>query len=293
MDPLTSEARRQTLTRYADQIDDLSNNPPFEDALLPYEVCPLIEVVRWRLQMVEQLVRDELRELANTLNAWRGELRRWHVWMSVMDTFSEEDAWSLQWEFVEPIAFKCMFNPSAARDRLTFVATNAFHQIRLAADKSYPDRLEGDPKKAGAKPRFLSRTQSEDQLARLAGPMAQGTAFVADLQSLDGDDYRDLTRNFRNLSSHAIAPRFNVGLTNTVTRQVVNATKLVEKANGTFEKEEVPDAQMVRYGFGGTPPLPMRKIFAANLAEFGKASACFTVYVAVLDAALAKLPAAP
>jgi hypothetical protein len=291
MESLTSEARRRALALYADQIDDGSGGPPFDGTLLPYDICPLIEVVQWRLTMVDQLVRGELREFANTLNAWRGELRRWHIWMGVMETFSEEDAWSLQWEFVEPIAFKCLFNPSAARDRFTFVATNAFHQVRLAADETYSDRLDGDPKKAGAKPRFLSRTQSEEQLVRLANALAHGAAFVDGVQSLDGEGYRDFTRNFRNLSSHAIAPRFNVGLTNTVTRRVVNATKLVEQRNGTYKEEEIAGKQAVRYGFGGTPPLPMREMFLANFEEFEKARSCFMAYVEVLDTALGALPA--
>jgi hypothetical protein len=49
MESLTSKARRQALARYADKIDDRSGDTPFDGTLLPYGICPLIEVVQWRL----------------------------------------------------------------------------------------------------------------------------------------------------------------------------------------------------------------------------------------------------
>lgn len=167
----------------------------------------------------------ELRELTNTLNEWRGALRRWHVWLNVLDGFSEEEAWALQWEFVESLAFQCLFYPSATRDRFIFVATNALHQVRMAADAAYPDRLAADPKPGKEdRPRFLARKDSEAQLEDIASSLDGGAAFVAALRSLDEDDYLELTRNFRNLASHAIAPRLTVGHTNMVVRRVVAAT---------------------------------------------------------------------
>lgn len=293
MEPLTPDQRRQALASYVQKLEGLADSMPFDGTPLPYEICPRIEEVRWQLSLVDQLVRDELRELTNALNEWRGALLRWHVWMSVLDDFSEEDAWSLQWEFVESIAFQCMFYPVATRDRFTFVATNALHQVRMAADGTYSDRLDSDPPKAGAKPRFLGRSQKEAQLGRIATPLQGGADFIATLRSLDGEGYRKLTNNFRNLASHAIAPRLSIGLTNTVVRRMIAATQLVQQANGTFNEEEVPGKQSVSYGFGGTPPLSMRAVFTGNLAEFEKARACFTAYVDVLDQALATLPLRP
>ncbi len=82
-----------------------------------------------------------------------------------------------------------------------------------------------------------------------------------------------LSSNFRNLASHAIAPRMNVGYTGMVVRTVVPATTMVQQENGSFKSEVIPGKQAVSYGFGGTPPLPMRDVFAANLEEFEKASA--------------------
>ena len=282
--------RRLALTRYADTLESLSAPAPLDGVPFPYDTCPRIEEVRWRLSMVDQLLRDELRELANSLNEWRGALRRWHVWMSVMDTFSEEEAWSLQWEFVESIAFHCMFYPSAMRDRFTFVGTTALHQLRMAADDMYPDRLDADPAPGNYAPRFLQRRQKEAQFERISVPLPDGAGLVAALRVLDDDEYRTLTSNFRNLSSHALAPRLHVGYTNTVVRYVGDRKELVQQENGSFKDEVVPGKQAVYYGFGGTPPLPMREVFAANLQQFERAQACFRSYVNVLDMALATLP---
>lgn len=65
---------------------------------------------------------------------------------------------------------------------------------------------------------------ASSSLEDIASSLDGGAAFVAALRSLDEDDYLELTRNFRNLASHAIAPRLTVGHTNMVVRRVVAAT---------------------------------------------------------------------
>lgn len=293
MEPTAPDKRRLALARYVEGLESLSAPPPLDGPPFPYDVCPLIKMVPWRTSalVAEPLVEGELRELTNTLNEWQGALRRWYVWLTVLDGFSDDEAWDLQWEFVESIAFQCLFYPSATRDRFTFVATNALHQVRMTADAAYPDRLASDPKPGKEdKPRFLSRKHSEAQLEVIASPLDGGTAFTAGLQSIDEDDYLELTRNFRNLASHAIAPRLTVGYTRMVVRRVVPATKMLQQPDGTYKDEPIPGKQQVSYSFGGTDPLQMRAVFAANLAEFEKASACFHAYVDVLDKALATLP---
>ena len=151
-------------------------------------------------------------------------------------------------------------------------------------------RLDSDPPEAGARPATFRRSQKEAQLRRIAAPREGGVDVVARVTTLDDEDYQRVTCDFRHLASHAIAPRLNVGYTRTVVRRMEQATELDRQANGSFNEEAVPGRQAVSYGFGGTPPLSMRAVFTGNLAEFEKASACFTAYVDVLDKALAMLP---
>lgn len=293
IEPTAPEKRRQALARYVEGLESLSAPPPLDSPPFPYNACPLIKKVAWRTPslVADPLVESELQELTNTLNEWQGALRRWCVWLDVLEGLTDDEAWDLQWEFVESIAFQCLFYPSATRDRFAFVATNALHQVRMSSDSAYPDRLISDPKPGKEdKQRFLSRKESEAQLEEIASPLESGSAFIAALRLIDEDDYLDLTRNFRNLASHAIAPRLTVGYTNMVVRRVVPATTRVKQPDGTYKEELVPGKQQVSYGFGGTKPLQMRTVFEANLAEFEKASICFNTYVYVLNRALDTLP---
>ena len=53
----------------------------------------------------------------------------------------------------------------------------------------------------------------------------------------------------------------------------------------------IPGKQKASYGFGGTPPIPMRAAFDLNVAEFEKARACFFAYADLLDASLEAIAA--
>ncbi|WP_406626014.1 hypothetical protein [Acidovorax sp. SDU_ACID1] len=108
-------------------------------AYLPYNVVDL-SAPRWSA-MGDMLIKDELRELTNILNAWLGTLRHWHAWLTVSQGYSDEDTWQLEYEFIAPLATYCLFQPSAIRDTFTFVVTNGMHQVLLATDSSYKDRL--------------------------------------------------------------------------------------------------------------------------------------------------------
>lgn len=293
MESTPQDTRRRALERYLQVGEALQMPAPLGGPPFPYDTCPLIHQVAWRVPAiaVDPLIEGELRELTNTLNAWRAALRRWHTWIAVLDEFTAEDAWGLQWEFVESIAFQCLFYPSATRDRFIFVATNALHQVRMTMDERYPDRLPSDPRPGHEhKGRPPSRKKGEAQLESIVSVLDGGADFMAALQSLDEERYRTLTSNFRNLASHAIAPRLTVGQTAITVRQVVPATTHVQQPNGTFEMEVVQGQQQVSYGVGGTEPLQMRDLLQANLAEFRRGSACFDAYIHVLNTAMATLP---
>jgi hypothetical protein len=290
MEPLTRELRRSAIELFANRLDAIAAEQPVDGLPLPYDVCPLIEQVAWRIPMLDQMVRGELQELTNSLNQWKGAIRRWQAWVRVLEEYAEDEAWALQWEFVEPLAFQCMYQPSSARDRFVFAATNAFHQARLATDRVYVDRLEEDPAVAKRKPKHPSRSNKEAQLRRITEPWQGSKDLLASIAAIDGNRYRSVTANFRNLASHAIAPRFNIGITRFVVRQIVARASLVPAGDGRFISAEVPDAVSVSYGFGGTAPLAMSAVLLENAAEFDLAKRCFGRYVKVLDEALLDLP---
>src|SRR5690606_5792780 len=99
MEPTAPDKRRLAHERYVEELEALSAPPPLDGPPFPYKPCPLIEEVAWRAPhlVADALVDGELRELTNTLDEWRGALRRWCVWLNVLQGFTDDEAWDLQW----------------------------------------------------------------------------------------------------------------------------------------------------------------------------------------------------
>lgn len=140
MDSQTKALLRSAFDAYLQQRETSDFDPA--DGYLPYGLED-IDGVAWGT-MAELLIEDELREITNGLNSWHNDLIRWHAWNAVCKTYSEEDAWEVIREFVEPLAHACMLLPSSTRDQLVFVATNAMHQVRIGIGNGYPFELIED-----------------------------------------------------------------------------------------------------------------------------------------------------
>ncbi|MBX9432253.1 hypothetical protein KY487_23740 [Ralstonia pseudosolanacearum] len=260
---------------------------PSED-YLPYEF-DAIDLRQWRL-LAGTMVKDELQEITNKLNHWHGSLYRWCAWNDTIRPYSEDDAWELRMEFLEPLAHSSLLMPSSTRDTFTFIATNSMHQVRLATEPDYRDFLEGDPQRPGEKV-HLSRRKKELRLQKLIAQWPKESAeFMAALRLLDGKDYREATSDYRNLNSHSIGPRLGIGITRTVVRYVEQATTLVKQADGTHLVTLVPGKMQVHYGVGGTTPLDMEAVWAANLDQYRRARECYSKYRSLLNAGLAAMP---
>jgi hypothetical protein len=251
-----------------------------------YEACERVEKGNWRL-FAGLGVASDLRLALNHLNAWRVRLHEWAAWLKVLELHEEPIALELQLHFLDHLMFFCMFQPSGFRDALAQVATHAVHQGNLSTGKTERDVLEQDSRKWP-----LKRKETEAQLKRLCEHWTQAEAFIESLSALDADDYRRLTRNYRNQASHAIPPRFGWGEVGFVTRSVEPWQDMVDKGDGTFQLEDSPDRKSVCYSLGGTPPLELEETYRANLREHDLASRALESYCALLDEILLALPAA-
>lgn len=289
MDPLSDELRRALVTAFLDRIEESKGLKP-DSKPFPYDALPGVKMVRWPLFLAEMMIEDELRELTNQLNHWQSNLRRWHAWNEVLESQDADARWEAEWGWVEPLAFYCMFQPSASRDRFIMVGTHALHQVRMAIDPATIDTLLGDPKTPEEVRFFPTRRDKEKQLKELAKAWPTGKAFVQAIGQLDDRGYRALTGDFRNRASHGIAPRFSVGFTSMVTRTRLQATKMEQQLDGTYAEVPVPGRLSTSYGFGGTPPLSMKDAWAANFAQFERARQSFGAYVALLAEAVANIP---
>lgn len=289
MDALTSWDRRRILDEYL-RIGEGAMDLLPASALLPFGVLPDHSDRAWRLPYVEQMLDDDLRELTNGLNQWRGSLRQWHVWTLTMGPLDEDTRWSTEIEFVIPLAFMCMFMPSSHRDRFGYIALRAMHQVLMSLDPDREDFVVGDPKGPGKKTRHVGRTEREKYLAEMVEQWPEGIAFIQALQRLDDGNHEDATWDFRNRSSHALAPRFTLGDVQMITRERRQATRLERQADDRYREVPVPDRMAVSYGFGGIPPLDMDQARTLNVDQFELARTCFQAYVALLRVAIAAIP---
>lgn len=237
---------------------------------------------KWYL-LGETIVETEFRELINIINRWNTYLSNWEVFTEIISAEDETIQYHLQSEFIHPTAHFCVTLPSAIRDIITSVGTNTFHQVKLSQRNNYLDSLPTDAnfKKTG-KMVGTKRKDKEKTLQLIMSDWPNADEFLKYLNRLNDRGYINTTQNYRNLASHAIAPRFELGQTRFVTREVIKREKLVEVPSGGFILKEVPDKWDVGYNFSPTEPLNLEKILSANIKQFHMAVSCFNSYKNIL-----------
>jgi hypothetical protein len=280
------ELVRRGVEKYIEHYNDADLVPA--DDFLKYDFD---EIGRrdWEL-FGDAIVKGELTEATNVLNGWQNSLLRWDSWNRALSEFGNDEAWDLRVEFVESCAHRCLIYPSAVRDMLTMVATNGMHQVHLASESGYRDHLQYDPSPLDKRPLFPTRKQKEERLKNLMTGKPKAAKFFNALISIDDAAYRKSTFDYRNRSSHAIAPRLAIGITQIVTRSVVPAEELVQQSDGTFKSVTIPGKMVVQYGHGGTPPLDMVRSHVANVDQYRLARHCFQSYREILEEAMASMP---
>tara|TARA_R110002095_G_scaffold142561_1_gene123512 strand:- start:633 stop:1508 length:876 start_codon:yes stop_codon:yes gene_type:complete len=279
------ELLREAFDKYLMHVHEADLQP--NDMMLSYDFDFLADR-KWN-GLAETMLGCDLRELTNLINGWGMSLKRWHAWSMVLNGHDELKACELRSEFLDSLVHKCLLRPSSIRDTLTSVATAAFHQVRLSIDRSYPDYIEGDPRTPEEKPMFFTRKQKEKRLNNLIKIWPESTLILNSLRKINTTTYINKTSDYRNLANHSIGPRLGVGETRTVTRSIEPATVFEEAEKGRFTRVNVPGKVVVSYGFGGTLPLDLETVRAANLAQYQLARSCYTEYRTLLEMTVAKI----
>ncbi len=240
--------------------------------------------------LADEMVRSDLQELTNLINGWSSLLYRWHAWSMVLEGREERETWELRSEFLDSMLHECLLMPASIRDAITSVATAAFHQVRLSIDQSYRDYLEGDPETPEKKAKSLNqRWQKEKRLSGLVQVWPNSSNFLKTLREINTSDYVAETYDYRNLTAHTIGPRLGIGHTRIVKRSVKQAQALKQIDDGSYVVENVPGKLTVSYGYGGTPPLNLEVVRAANLDQYEKARSCYVEYRALLEAVVKEI----
>lgn len=187
----------------------------------------------------------------------------------------ENDAWEIQHHFIEPLAFYCLFQPSTGAERILEVAENAMHQANCHIFPDMKDKLDQDDLKPGKQLGFKDR---KAQLDRLGSRWENYQVFKNLWAQIDSKSYRESIKNFRNLSSHSIAPRFGFGEIGRAFRSIVPAQEMVQQPDGFYKPVNHPSKKMISYAIGVQEPLSHEPIYEANLQEFLKVKRCMLAF---------------
>lgn len=246
-----------------------------------------------------EMIEADLRELTNIINEWNNLLNRWYAWNKVLKPYKEDRLveWEIENEFLKLIINKCLFAPSRIKDVFINVGIENFHQIRLATDNKYEDKIEKhhyDPRIRLSDNQLIrkhpSRKNKEEILEDIQS-FCNNSKFINTLKELNNNKYqRQLTQDYRNLSSHSIAPRITAGTVSPVTRTIVKMTRMQKNLDGSFSEVEVKGKTAAAYSYGGIEPLDRNEVFEANVKEFKKARNCYYEFKTLLEVTISKIP---
>lgn len=257
----------------------------------PYKLCDTEGIApRFRVELVDMQVIHDLQALINCFNAWVKEMRKWKAWIPILDDYNDTQRWDLRFEFVDPIAHRCMLEPCAMRDRISNALYFLLHHANLSTASGYPDELATDQfeqdalRKGRVKPQYLPRSKLDKQLDKLSvkGHWNTAHAVIEKLELLDNETLREATLNYRNAASHSIAPRFEMGVIPYVKRQYKLAGSRIPQADGATPKREGQTGFVLSYGFGEHDPLQHAPTFRLIRAQLKLARDTLCAYEALL-----------
>lgn len=283
----TSKSHRLLLERahgkFLDEVDKFKHAPFYP---IQYKICQKIEDHEWHIPFMGFSISGDTKETINKIHQWYNAAKHWKCWESAILDFELEDAWTIRNIYIESLSQYCLLQASSTRERLGTIATTALHQANLQLIENYDDKLDSDSRG------FLSRPAREKQLKRLgiAGNWEEAQSFLTSLNKLDSKDFKEKTHNFRNLASHGIAPRVEIGQTNFFTREIANSTYSAMQPDGSYLVLENPSKKSVFYGFGGTQPLKPSWIIPLIDSEIEKSVEAFNSYNKLLLEITSRLP---
>jgi hypothetical protein len=220
--------------------------------LAPYGHVEFPKSIPMHLAMFHGMADEFLRELANELNRLDSNVEKLETWSDVYEGYDQEERMCLMMEFIEPLATVAFGQPSTLRAKYIFSLSHTSHQANLHSVAGWSESKLPADFAIGLK---NMRKCSED--------WEKYCAFAAVFDQLDNEEWRALTKGFRNKYQHRIPPRFEVGYTQYVTRNI--------GTNGD-----------VSYGFGSCEPLSIKTYLPALRQQHVRARKCFDLYSELL-----------
>lgn len=192
------------------------------------------------------------RELLNAINQLSSRLNQLLLWEEVIPKYEDEWQLELRMEFTALPIYYCLHQPYEFRSRLIFAATQLCYtrgidcKLLTKADVCDQDHIN-----------YAS-------LDRVAKHWAAGSVLMDAIRNLNGREFREQTRNYRNRSQHAVPPGVDYGHTNVIER--------------TF-----PPAARVAYSFGEAAPLATVELIPQLKNELQLMINAFAAYRKLID----------
>lgn len=202
------------------------------------------------------------REIANSLNEMNDYSFRLRTWNTVIAPMNDQEKLDAVHEFIDPIATIGLNLPYVIRSRFILAVAHLSHQANRSRDgASWLDDFPLDN---------MVYFAAADQFG---APWAAYPAFKRCIEKFGNKQYQTATRDFRNAYNHRFSPRFVIGITQIVTREVD------------------AEAKSIHYTFGGMPALGLDFVAGLLDEQYQRGREAFSAFRALVrehEASIAK-----
>ncbi len=224
---------------------------PFTGCFMPYGWSPLPDRLGAQWLAYSEMLGEFSRGLANVINDLTHAERRLRAWAQVVAPLSDRAKLNATHEFIDPVAIVAVNLPYVIRARFAFAAAHLCHQANQVRVEDWQDDLP------------LDSELTSNQAGRVGRPWKRYGRLQKALDVINGADYVEATRNFRNVYTHRLEPRFVIGITGVVTRR--------PKPGGAI------------YEIGGQPALDLSEVAAALVVQRDRCYAAFENFRALVE----------
>lgn len=216
------------LTLYQQYLKAIEGIPQ-TGRFMPYRWCLLPQPLNGRWIPYSQMLDEFSRGLANVINDLTHYERRLRAWAAVVAPLQDHEKLEATHEFIDVLAAVAVNLPYVIRSRFTFAVAHLCHQANRTKEQNWVDDLRWDGE--------LDQSDAD----RRGSPWRRYRRLKVRLEKINGKEFVKGTRNFRNVYTHRIEPRFVIGLSQIVTREVLQDGRVV-------------------YAVGGQPPLGLSEV---------------------------------
>lgn len=226
---------------------------PLDGCFMPYDWTCLPKPLDLFWLPYAGMLDEFAREIANPINSLTHSVQRLRAWAAVVPSLSDRQKQYACHEFIDGLATLTVNLPYVIRSRFIFATAHLSHQANIVHDRSaWVDDLPLD------REIYMAEADARGKKWKKYPALKQR------LEGLSARAFRAATHDFRDSYNHRFSPRFVIGVTQVVKRQV-------DGASGR-----------IRYNFGGLEPLRLDEIADLLATERNEAYRAFRAFQALV-----------